>query len=87
MQTPAPRAVGPSEKTRPCATLAFCFTALRKGQSHRTILLLMPIDKDNYAAERRLQVGAALLLAVGALVWIVLRAGVHRVFVPGWWRF
>jgi len=38
------------------------------------------------ARERRRQVRGLLLLAVAALVFAVLRAGVHRVFTPGWWR-
>ncbi len=36
--------------------------------------------------ERRRQVRGLLLLAVAALVFAVLRAGVHRVFTVGWWR-
>ena len=36
--------------------------------------------------ERRRQVRGLLILAVGALVFAILRAGVHRVFTVGWWR-
>ncbi len=42
--------------------------------------------QERLAAERRLQVGAALLLGLIVLISIVLRAGVHNVFLPGWWR-
>jgi hypothetical protein len=42
---------------------------------------------EPHQAERRLQTAAALLLGAAALIGIVLRAGVHRVFLPGWWRF
>lgn len=49
-----------------------------------------PVDqqarKHKLLEERRLQIGAALLLGLIALVVIVLRAGVHNVFAPGWWR-
>jgi hypothetical protein len=36
--------------------------------------------------ERRRQVRGLLLLAIGAIVFAILRAGVHRVFTVGWWR-
>jgi hypothetical protein len=36
--------------------------------------------------ERRSQVRGLLLLAVAAIVFAILRAGVHRVFTVGWWR-
>jgi len=36
--------------------------------------------------ERRSHVRGLLLLAVGAIVFAVVRAGVHRVFTVGWWR-
>ncbi len=39
------------------------------------------------AAERRLQVAGLLALAALLLVLAVLRAGIHNVFLPGWWRF
>lgn len=38
------------------------------------------------AMERRLQTGTALVLAMVVLGAVVLRAGVHNVFTPGWWR-
>jgi hypothetical protein len=37
-------------------------------------------------AERRRQIRGLLLLAVGVVVFILLRAGLHTVFTPGWWR-
>jgi len=37
-------------------------------------------------SERRSQVRGLLLLALAALVFAILRAGVHRVFTVGWWR-
>lgn len=42
--------------------------------------------QQRLAAERRLQIGAALLLGFLVLIAVVLRAGVHNVFLPGWWR-
>lgn len=36
--------------------------------------------------ERRRQVRGLLLLAVAAIVFAILRAGVPRVFTVGWWR-
>ena len=36
--------------------------------------------------ERRRQIRGLLLLALAAIVFAVLRAGVHRVFTRGWWR-
>jgi hypothetical protein len=36
--------------------------------------------------ERRRQVRGLLLLALAAIVFAILRAGVHRVFTVGWWR-
>jgi hypothetical protein len=38
------------------------------------------------AAERRRQVRGLLVLAAIAIVFSILRAGVHRVFTVGWWR-
>ena len=43
-------------------------------------------DEENLAAERRLQVSAALLLGALVLLAIVLRAGVRNVFPVGWWH-
>lgn len=43
-------------------------------------------DKDTLALQRRSQVRGLLLLAVAALLFAVLRAGVTRAFNPGWWR-
>ena len=36
--------------------------------------------------ERRRQVRGLLLLAIAAILFAILRAGVHRVFTHGWWR-
>jgi len=36
--------------------------------------------------ERRRQLRGLLLLALAAIVFAILRAGVHRVFTAGWWR-
>ena len=56
----------------------------------------MPPSTDRRAAdpepsaaeriERRRQVRGLLLLAIVAIVFAILRAGVHRVFTVGWWR-
>jgi len=36
--------------------------------------------------ERRRQVRGLLLLGLAALVFAIVRAGVHNVFTRGWWR-
>jgi hypothetical protein len=36
--------------------------------------------------ERQRQVRGLILFAMAAIVFSILRAGVHRVFTPGWWR-
>jgi ferric-dicitrate binding protein FerR (iron transport regulator) len=36
--------------------------------------------------ERRRQVRGLLLFALAAIVFAILRAGMHRVFTTGWWR-
>jgi hypothetical protein len=41
---------------------------------------------DTHAQQRRSQVRGLLLLALAALLFAVLRAGVARAFNPGWWR-
>jgi len=41
---------------------------------------------ESLKQERVRQVRGLILLAVAVLVFGVLRAGVHRVFGPGWWR-
>ena len=43
-------------------------------------------NPDSRLAERRRQVRGLLLLALAAIVFAILRAGVHRVFTHGWWR-
>jgi hypothetical protein len=43
------------------------------------------VRERQLAIERRLQTGAALVLALAVLVTIVLRAGLHNVFATGWW--
>ena len=46
-----------------------------------------PADREQQlAAERRLQAAGALLLGFAVLLVIVLRAGIHNIFPPGWWR-
>jgi ferric-dicitrate binding protein FerR (iron transport regulator) len=52
----------------------------------------LPEDPQSVSAatpeqrERRRQVRGLLLLALAAIVFAILRAGVHRVFTTGWWR-
>jgi hypothetical protein len=41
---------------------------------------------EQFKQERRRQVRGLVLLAVAVIVFSVLRAGVHHVFTPGWWR-
>lgn len=36
--------------------------------------------------ERRRQLRGLVLLAIAILIFSILRAGVPRVFTPGWWR-
>jgi hypothetical protein len=36
--------------------------------------------------ERRRQLRGLFLLAIAILVFSLLRAGLHNVFTPGWWR-
>jgi len=36
--------------------------------------------------ERHRQVRGLLLLAIAILIFSLLRAGLHNVFTPGWWR-
>ncbi len=43
-------------------------------------------DPSSEAAERRRQVRGLLLLALAAIVFAILRAGIHRAFTVGWWR-
>jgi hypothetical protein len=45
-----------------------------------------PNRRDPHATERRRQARGLVLLALAALLFAVLRAGVERVFNPGWWR-
>jgi hypothetical protein len=37
-------------------------------------------------AERRSQIRGLLLLGAFLLIFILLHAGLHNVFTPGWWR-
>jgi hypothetical protein len=37
-------------------------------------------------AERSRQIRGLLLIAGALLIFIVLRAGLHNIFTPGWWR-
>jgi hypothetical protein len=36
--------------------------------------------------ERRRHIRGLLLLALAAIAFAILRAGLHNVFTPGWWR-
>jgi hypothetical protein len=36
--------------------------------------------------ERRRQIRGLLLLAIVILIFSLLRAGIHNIFTPGWWR-
>jgi hypothetical protein len=36
--------------------------------------------------ERRRQVRGLLLLALAAIAFAIVRAGIHHVFTRGWWR-
>ncbi len=36
--------------------------------------------------ERRRHIRGLLILALAAIVFAILRAGIHNVFTPGWWR-
>ena len=51
---------------------------LKQDQSQQTRL-----QQDR---ERRRQIRGLVLLAGAAIVFAILRFGVHRVFTPGWWR-
>jgi hypothetical protein len=42
--------------------------------------------KKTLQSLRRSQVRGSLWLAGAALLFAILRAGVHHVFGPGWWR-
>ncbi|HEX4650405.1 MAG TPA: hypothetical protein VH250_02765 [Granulicella sp.] len=43
-------------------------------------------QSEQRGAERVRQMRGLILLALAALLFAVLRAGVGRVFTPGWWR-
>ena len=46
-----------------------------------------PSPKSNAEQqERRRQLRGLMLLAIAVLFFSILRAGIHRVFTPGWWR-
>jgi hypothetical protein len=45
-----------------------------------------PTPEAPEQVERRRQVRGLLLLAVAAIVFAILRAGIHNVFTRGWWR-
>jgi hypothetical protein len=36
--------------------------------------------------ERRRQIRGLLLIALAILIFSLLRAGMHTIFTPGWWR-
>ena len=42
--------------------------------------------ESRYDAERTRQVRGLLLLAIAAIAFAILRAGVKQTFNPGWWR-
>jgi hypothetical protein len=44
-----------------------------------------PLDRSEHS-QRRSQVRGLLLLALAALVFAILRAGLHTAFPRGWWR-
>ena len=50
----------------------------------------MTTHKTSYSKteqlERRRQLRGLILLAIAVIAFTVLRAGMHRVFTPGWWR-
>ncbi|WP_263373059.1 hypothetical protein [Granulicella aggregans] len=43
--------------------------------------------REQEGRERVRQIRGLVWLAVAAVVFAVARAGGHRVFTPGWWRF
>ena len=43
--------------------------------------------REQEGRERVRQIRGLVWLAAAAVVFAVARAGVHRVFTPGWWRF
>jgi fatty acid desaturase len=43
-------------------------------------------QQDREREQRRSLLRGLLWLALLALIFSVARAGLHRVFVPGWWR-
>jgi len=43
-------------------------------------------QQDREREQRRSLLRGLLWLALLALIFSVVRAGLHRVFVPGWWR-
>jgi hypothetical protein len=47
---------------------------------------MTPAKQTLEQLERRRQIRGLLLLALAAIVFAILRAGVHRVFTAGWWR-
>ncbi len=49
-------------------------------------LAAQPLKPTPQQQERQRQVRGLILLAVAAIVFSILRTGVHRVFTPGWWQ-
>jgi hypothetical protein len=45
-----------------------------------------PIRSTPEHLERRRHIRGLLLLALAAIVFAIVRAGIHRVFTLGWWR-
>ncbi|HMH16500.1 MAG TPA: hypothetical protein VK578_25595 [Edaphobacter sp.] len=46
----------------------------------------MPSQQTAKRHERRRQIRGLLLLALSALTFTLIRAGLHNVFTRGWWR-
>jgi hypothetical protein len=46
----------------------------------------MPPHDTPATHERRRQIRGLLLLALAAILFAILRAGIHNVFTRGWWR-
>jgi hypothetical protein len=51
---------------------------------HRRAAVTEPSTAERI--ERRRQVRGLVLLAIAAIAFAIVRAGVHRVFAVGWWR-
>jgi hypothetical protein len=45
-----------------------------------------PLGNPGLRRERVRQIRGLMLIALAILVFSIWRAGIHRVFTPGWWR-